>query len=138
MTVARRSIGQAAILLALAAGVAGAQARTEPFEGQWTNPKRSMTVNVTRCGANYCAVVIKASAKAQANARKGGTQHFIGTEILRVRPAGSNTLKGKAFDPESNLHVSATVTILGPGTMDIRGCAMFGLICEEQRWTKVS
>ncbi len=125
-------------IIGLGASLAGAQPRNTPFEGNWTNPKHSMTVNVTRCGEDYCAVVIKASAKAQENARKGGTKHFIGTEILRVRPAGGQLLKGKAFDPESNLHVSATVTILGPGAMDIRGCAMFGMICEQQHWTKVS
>jgi uncharacterized protein (DUF2147 family) len=64
--------------------------------------------------------------------------HFIGTEILRVRPVGDGTFKGTAFDPESNMHVSATVTVLGPGEMEIKGCAVLGLICQAQRWTKVS
>jgi uncharacterized protein (DUF2147 family) len=82
--------------------------------------------------------VLKASPKAQANARKGGTQHFIGTEILRVRQAGDGVFKGTAFDPESNLHVSATVRVLGPGQMEIRGCALLGLVCQSQRWSKVS
>src|SRR5206468_12720648 len=109
------------------------------FEGHWTNPKHTTVVNVSRCGGNaYCAVVLRASAKAQANARKGGTMHFIGTEILRVRPAGDGTFKGTAFDPESNMHVSATVTVLGAGQMEIKGCALFGLVCQAQRWTKVS
>lgn len=125
-----------------AAVLAAAGAPTAPpsgFEGHWTNPKRTTVVNVRRCDGNYyCAVVLKASAKAQANARKGGTMRFIGTEILRVRPAGDGTFKGTAFDPESNMHVSATVTVLGPGQMQIKGCALFGLVCQAQRWTKVS
>jgi uncharacterized protein (DUF2147 family) len=97
-----------------------------------------MVVEVSRCGGGYCAVVIKASEKAQANARKGGTTHFIGTEILRVSPAGPGLFKGKAFDPESNMHVDATVHMAAPGIMDLKGCAIFGLICESQRWTKVN
>jgi uncharacterized protein (DUF2147 family) len=82
--------------------------------------------------------VLKASAKAQANAAKGGTVHFIGTEILRVRPSGDGTFKGTAFDPETNMHVDATVTIVSAGVMDLKGCALFGLVCESQRWTRIS
>lgn len=126
-------------LLALASAASPAVAQDGAFEGHWANPKHTTVVNVSRCGGdNYCAVVLKASAKAQANARKGGTLHFVGTEILRVRAAGKGTFKGTAFDPESNMHVSATVRVLGPGSMEIRGCALLGLVCESQRWSKVS
>lgn len=126
-------------LLAAAILASPAAAQTSTFEGHWANPKHSTIVNVSRCdGDFYCAVVLKASAKAQANARKGGTTHFIGTQILRVRSAGEGMFKGTAFDPESNMRVSATVKVLGPGEMEIKGCALLGLVCEAQRWTKVS
>ena len=125
----------AALALTLAASPAAAQAN---IEGHWTNPKHSTLVRVSRCdGDAYCAVVLKASAKAQANARKGGTKNFIGTEILRVSDTGDGLYKGKAFDPESNMHVPATVRFVGPATIEIQGCALFGLICKIQRWTKV-
>lgn len=115
-----------------------AAAQSGSFEGHWANPKHSTIVNVSRCDGDYfCAVVLKASAKAQANARKGGTMHFIGTEILRVRADGDGIFKGTAFDPESNMHVSATVKVLGPDEMEIRGCALLGLVCQAQRWTKI-
>ncbi|MFL6720983.1 MAG: DUF2147 domain-containing protein [Sphingomonas sp.] len=127
----------AALALALAASPAAAQS-PGTIEGHWTNPKHSTLVHVTRCGGGaYCAIVLKASAKAQANARKGGTKNFIGTEILHVSPAGDGLFKGKAFDPESNMHVPATVRFVGPTTIEIQGCALFGLICKTQRWTKV-
>src|SRR5215212_7021100 len=121
----------AATALALAASPAAAQGS---IEGRWTNPKHTTVVNVTRCDGNaYCAIVLKASAKAQANARKGGTKNFIGTEILHVRPSGQNLYKGKAFDPESNMHVPATVRFVDAGTIEIQGCALLGLICKTQR-----
>jgi len=125
----------AAAALALAVAPAVAQAN---IEGHWTNPKHTTLVHVTRCDGNaYCAIVLKASAKAQANARKGGTEHFIGTEILHVSDAGNGLYKGKAFDPESNLHIPATVRFVAGNTIEIQGCALFGLICKTQRWTKV-
>jgi uncharacterized protein (DUF2147 family) len=127
----------ALLTAAMVSSPAAAQSNT--FEGHWANPRHSTIVNVSHCDGNYyCAVVLKASEKAQANARKGGTMHFIGTEILRVRPAGDGLFKGTAFDPESNMHVTATVRVLGPGEMEIKGCALLGLVCQAQRWTKVS
>lgn len=134
----RRAI--AGTLIGAAFSMSAAAAQPDNLEGQWENPKHTTVVNVSQCGPGpeYCAVVLKASAKAQANAAKGGTLHFIGTEILRVRAAGSGLFKGTAFDPESNMHVDATVRLVAPGVMDMKGCALFGLVCESQRWTKVS
>ena len=127
-----------AALVALGAAASPVAAQPLPIEGHWANPKGSMIVNVGRCGADYCAIVVKASDKAKANARKGGTENFIGTQILDVRPAGDGTFKGTAFDPETNMHPSATVRIVGPGVMAIKGCVFAGLFCEQQRWTKVN
>jgi uncharacterized protein (DUF2147 family) len=130
-----KAIITAALALSLAATPAAAQAN---IERHWTNPKHTTLVRVARCdGGSYCAVVLKASAKAQANARKGGTKNFIGTEILHVRDNGGGVYKGKAFDPESNMHIPATVRFVDAGTIEIQGCALFGLICKTQRWTKV-
>jgi uncharacterized protein (DUF2147 family) len=127
------------VLLALLSSVASSAAPHSGLEGHWTNPRHSTVVNVTQCGdgSEYCAVVVQASQKTQANAAKGGTTHFIGTEILRVHPAGEDAFEGTAFDPETNMHVSATVRLVGPGIMEMKGCAMMGLICQSQRWTKV-
>lgn len=126
-------------LACVAFGVpADAMTRAE-LEGKWTNPKHSTVVNVTRCGegTEYCAVVVEASEKTKENAAKGGTTSFVGTEILRVHAVGDDEFGGTAFDPESNLHVAATVHLLGPGVMEMKGCAMMGLVCQTQRWTKI-
>ena len=124
------------------AGVSLSAATAMPqagLEGQWTNPRHSTVVRVAKCGGgtDYCAVVVKASEKTQQNAAKGGTTQFIGTQILRVHPVGVGRFDGTAFDPESNLQVSATVHLVGPGVMEMKGCAMMGLICQTQRWTKL-
>ena len=68
--------------------------------------------------------------------RAEGTEHFIGTEILHVSAAGDNLYKGKAFDPQSNMHVPATVRFVDANTIEIQGCALL-VICKTQRWTKV-
>jgi uncharacterized protein (DUF2147 family) len=109
-----------------------------PLEGRWANPKRSVIVQVAQCGNAYCGTVIRASDKAKANARKGGTQNLIGTRILSgLKPAGNNRYKGKVFVPKRNIFASATVRQVGSNVMEVEGCVIGGLLCDEQRWTRV-
>ena len=122
-------------LLFLAAVPAAAQASVE---GRWTNPKRSVVIDVARCGQAWCGTVVWATPKAKANARKGGTENLIGTRILSgARPVGPNTYKGKGFVPKRNIYAPATIRQVGPNVMVVEGCAIAGLLCKEQRWTRV-
>ena len=92
-----------------------------------------MIVNVTRCGDAYCGTVSWASAK---NREKGTTP---GTRVLSdLRPLGNGLYRGSAFEPKRNINGSATVRQDGPNVMIVKGCAVWGLLCKEQRWTRVS
>jgi uncharacterized protein (DUF2147 family) len=55
-----------------------------------------------------------------------------------LRPHGEGTYKGKAFEPKRNINGSATVRQVGADVMMVKGCAVLGLICKEQRWTRVN
>lgn len=122
-------------LAVLAAVPAAAEASVE---GRWTNPKRSVVIDVARCGPAWCGTVVWASPKARANARKGGTEQLVGTRILSgARPVGRDTYKGRAFVPKRNIHSSATIRQTGPNAMVVEGCALAGLLCKEQRWVRV-
>jgi uncharacterized protein (DUF2147 family) len=126
-----------AALCAVAAAPALASSKS-PIEGRWANPKGSVIVQVERCGAAYCARVASANAKAQAKARQGGTPRLIGTHVLTgLRPAGNGAYKGRAFDPKRNIRAPATVRAVGPNTLLIKGCVITGVLCKEQRWTRV-
>lgn len=121
--------------IALAAVTLGASApaNAQALEGKWANAKRSVIVHVAKCGEAYCGTVSWASAK---NRQKGAEP---GTRVLSdLRPAGGGIYKGKAFEPKRNIHGSATVRQLGPDTTVVKGCAVIGLFCSEQRWTRVS
>ena len=119
-------------------GVAATAQAAAPIEGLWTNPKHSAVVRVAPCGDAYCGTVVRASEKAKANARKGGTPNLIGRQILTgLRPIGDGRYKGKAFVPKRNLYATATVRQINANMMEVEGCALMGLICDEQRWTRV-
>ena len=119
----------AAVAVALVPAAASAQA----LEGKWTNPKRSVVVHVAPCGNAFCGTVSWASAK---NRQKGAEP---GTRVLSdLRPAGAGVYKGRAYEPKRNITGSATVRQTSPDVMVVKGCAVAGLFCKEQRWTRVS
>jgi uncharacterized protein (DUF2147 family) len=127
-------------LVMLAAAMPVAASAQEALEGQWRNPKGSIVVRLSQCGRAYCGTVVRASDKAKAGARKGGTANLIGTRILsNLRPVGRGTFKGQAFEPKRNIRAPATIRMVGPDAIEVKGCAIAGmLLCKEQRWTRVS
>jgi uncharacterized protein (DUF2147 family) len=125
------------ILLSIAAAAlafgAPASARAQALEGKWANAKRSVIVQVARCGDAYCGTVSWASAKNKAKGAEPGTR-----VLSDLRPAGNGIYKGKAYEPKRNIRGSATVRQVGPDTMVVKGCAVLGVFCSEQRWTRIS
>lgn len=124
--------------LAAALALPGQAFAKAPLEGRWQNPKGNVVVRLAACGSAFCGIVVDASAKAKATARKGGTRDLVGTSILSdVRAQGDGTYKGHAFDPKRNIHAPATIRLQGGSTLLIKGCLLGGLVCKEQRWTRV-
>jgi len=119
--------------LFLTAVTVPAWASAQALEGKWKNPKGSVIVDVARCGDAYCGTVSWASA----SNRQKGTRP--GTRVLSdLRPAGDGVYRGDAFEPKRNIRGSATVHQIGPNSMVVKGCAIMGLVCKEQRWTRIS
>lgn len=133
-----RILAKLAIILVAAAVPVTASAQAA-IEGRWKNAKGSVVVRVAPCGGALCGYVVDATAKAKAGARKGGTDDLIGTRILtNLRPVGNGTYRGQAFEPKRNIHVPATVRVISPTVLSVKGCLIAGIICKEQRWTRVS
>lgn len=128
----KRILARTGLILAAVALPASA-ALAQSLEGRWANPKRSVIVEVDRCGDAYCGTIRSASAK---NREKGATP---GTRVLTgLRHQGDGVYKGKAYEPKRNISGSATVRQVGPNTMIVKGCAVIGIFCKEQRWTRIS
>ena len=119
------------VLLAAAVPVT-AQAQAA-LEGRWANPRHSVIVSVARCGDAYCGTVSWASPR---NKDRGVTP---GTRVLGdLKPLGDGSYRGRALEPKRNISGSAIVRQNGPNVMIVKGCAVLGLLCKEQRWTRVS
>ena len=132
----KRLRGITACLMLTPAFPAAASAQ-DLIEGHWENSKHSVIVKIERCGKAWCGVVVEATEAAKQRARAGGTPNLIGTRVLTNVRGTDGNLKGQAFDPKRNIHSPATLRLTTPNEFVIRGCALAGLICKEQRWTRV-
>lgn len=114
-----------------------AVATNDALSGRWRNSKGSVTVKIQQCGKTWCGIVVEATEKAKERARDGGTRSLIGTRVLSgVQRAGANSFKGQVFDPKRNIHAMATIRLISPSILRVRGCVLAGLICKEQQWIR--
>jgi len=109
-----------------------------PLEGNWTNPGGSVTVRIAPCGRQLCGRVVKASPSAIDNASAAGNR-LIGAELMSgLEPIGEGAWGGSFFVPDRNVRADGEVHLLSARTLEVQGCAMGGLLCKTQQWTRVS
>ena len=54
-----------------------------------------------------------------------------------MQPAGANKWSEQVYNAEDGKTYSGNITELGPTTIRLEGCALGGLICKGQTWTRV-
>ena len=110
-----------------------------PLEGTWTNPKRSVTVRIAPCGPTLCGRVSSASPDAREAAAAAGTPRLIGTELMGgLEQVGQGEWQGSVFVPDRNVRAQGTFRLLSATRLSVEGCAIGGLLCKEQLWTRVA
>ncbi len=129
-----------AIVLALipVAMAGGASAAPVDSFGVWRNPGGSVHIRAERCGQAMCGTVVWASDKAKADARRGGTDPLIGTQLFRdFRPQKRNVWLGRVFVPDIGKTFSGTVRLIDPDHLEGKGCLIGGIGCRSQVWTRL-
>ena len=121
------------LLLALIALIAADAA----LEGRWKNPTGRVTVEIVACEEAYCGSVISATESARADARRGGTETLVGTQLMTdFKAAGPGKWRGRLFIPDLNRRSKAELRLLGPGQLKVTGCMVGRMICKSQLWTR--
>jgi uncharacterized protein (DUF2147 family) len=136
---ASRQAGELILLeLFILAAAAAQAAPPDPLTGRWINSARSVIIRIAPCpDEGWCGAVEWASGRAAADAARGGTQTLVGSELLHGFVAiGPNRWKGRLFVPDLNKRSTAELRQLSPNQLKIRGCALGGLICKSQVWTR--
>lgn len=64
---------------------------------------------------------------------------LIGVQIvLGMKPAGTDKWTGQVYNAEDGKTYSGNLTMTGAGSLSLQGCALGGLVCKSQTWTKVN
>jgi uncharacterized protein (DUF2147 family) len=124
------------ITLPLMIALAAAQPAPRPaIDGLWKNPIGSAVIAIAPCGNARCGKVVWASARGRREVANT-TSHIVGTVVLTgVRPSG-NAWAGRLFIPDDNIHVSARLQLLSGSQLKLTGCAVAGIFCRSQVWTR--
>jgi uncharacterized protein (DUF2147 family) len=105
--------------------------------GEWSNEDGSVIVEIVPCGDAVCGTVKSASEKAQVDARRGGTEKLIGTEVLtNFLPVRADRWRGVLFVPDRNLRSKAELIQLDADRLRIRACAVGRIFCKSQVWQR--
>ena len=128
-----------AMILAATVLFASPALAASPIEGIWANPSQNVTIRIGRCSDTRCGRVISASAHAREEAADAGTPDLIGTELMsNLEQVGPGAWRADIFVPDKNIRAEGDLHLAGPRELEVRGCAMGGLICKSQIWTRVS
>lgn len=118
--------------------------------GNWQTENGRSRVRITACGAAVCGTVSwlqepndpkTGKPKTDQNNADAGKRNrpIIGVPIiLNMKPSGADKWAGQIYNAEDGKTYSATLTYAGGSTLKVEGCAMGGMFCRAQTWTKVN
>ena len=99
------------------------QASDSPI-GVWLSEKKEGKVRIEDCGGNLCGYSV--DAKTGAN----GAQ-----VLISMKPKGDKWV-GRIRDTRSGSNYDSTITLRGSDKLKVQGCALGGMFCGGETWTR--
>jgi uncharacterized protein (DUF2147 family) len=119
-----RTLIAAAALLAAATSAHAA----DPY-GTWTRPSTGAQISFYDCSGKLCAKVVSVKDQTKKDA--------VGKVIMTgAAKSGDNAWKGDLLNTEDGKTYSGTVTYQGAKALNLKGCALGGLICKDETLTR--
>ena len=94
--------------------------------GVWLTEEKEGKVRIEQCGTNLCGYSID----------KKSNQN--GEQVLINMKPGKDKWSGRIFDPNSGSTYDSTIALKSSNTLRVQGCAMGGMFCGGQTWTRVN
>jgi uncharacterized protein (DUF2147 family) len=141
----KRHLLAAAALFALAGS---STAYADPL-GTWLTQTGTSRIRVADCGGALCGTIVWLKEPNDPDTGKPKTDKnnsdaskrarpMIGVPIvLSMKPAGAGKWTGQVYNAEDGKTYSGNLTEAG-ATLQLQGCALGGLVCKTQTWTRVN
>jgi uncharacterized protein (DUF2147 family) len=118
--------------------------------GVWLTQTGTSRIRVADCGGALCGTIIwlkepndpetgkPKTDKNNSDAAKR-SRPLLGVQIvLGMKPAGSGKWSGQVYNAEDGKTYSGNLTWSGGDSLQLQGCALGGLVCKSQTWTKAN
>jgi uncharacterized protein (DUF2147 family) len=97
--------------------------------GTWLTEGGRSRVQVANCGGALCGTIVWL---------KEPNDPETGKPKTDMKPNGASKWSGQVYSPEEGKVFSGNLTEQGPNAVRLEGCAMGGLICKGQNWTRAN
>jgi uncharacterized protein (DUF2147 family) len=119
--------------------------------GNWLTENGRATVTIVDCGGALCGRIIALKEPIDPATGKPKTDHNNSDAAKRVRPligvqividmkpdSTANKWKGQVYNAEDGNTYNGSITLVNAKTLNLQGCALSGLICKTQTWTRTN
>jgi uncharacterized protein (DUF2147 family) len=142
----RHILAAAALLMLTGTGTAMA---ADPI-GTWLTQGGNSRIRIADCGGALCGTIVWLKEPNDPDTKKPKTDKnnsdaakrsrpLIGVQIvLGMKPAGADKWTGQVYNAEDGKTYSGNLTYSGGNSLQLQGCALGGLVCKSQTWTKVN
>ena len=142
----RHLLAAAALFMLTGTGTATA---ADPI-GTWLTQGGTSRIRIADCGGALCGTIVWLKEPNDAETGKPKTDKnnsdaskrsrpLIGVQIvLGMKPAGADKWSGQVYNAEDGKTYSGNLTYSGGNALQLQGCALGGLVCKGQAWTKVN
>jgi uncharacterized protein (DUF2147 family) len=116
--------------------------------GNWLTQTGGSRIRIADCGGALCGTITwlkepndpetgkPKTDKNNSDASKR-SRPLIGVQIvLGMKPAGAGKWAGQVYNAEDGKTYSGNLTFTGGNSLQLQGCALGGLVCKGQTWTK--
>ena len=111
---------------AAASPAASARDPNSPL-GLWLTEEKEGKVRIEQCGASLCGYSV------DANSDQNGEQILI-----NMKPGKDQQWTGRILDPSNGSTYDSTIAMQGPDRLRVQGCALGGMFCGGQTWSRVN
>ena len=116
--------------------------------GNWMTENGRAKVAIANCGGALCGNIVAlkepndpATGKPKTDSNNPNaarrTRPLIGVQIvIGMMPDTADKWKGQVYNAEDGKTYSGSITLVNATTLTLQGCALGGLICKNQTWTR--
>jgi uncharacterized protein (DUF2147 family) len=118
--------------------------------GHWLTENSRAKVTIVSCGGALCGNIIAlkepidpATGKPRADKYNSDAEKrarpVVGLQIvIDMKPDTADRWKGQVYNVEDGKTYSGSITLVGATMLNLQGCALGGLICKTQTWTRTN